>query len=144
MTEWIEAWFHPERAGTGLPDPGVMTVKQMPVVAGLVLAEVSTVMGAAACCLLRTVARRLKGGRRQEAMCWGAHAALEAPRQQHHAPSAHTPAARPCPCPCLPCLQVLLSNALGRKVYNLRQSINNVAAGILTLILLGELVLSGC
>ena len=103
MTEWIEAWFHPERAGTGLPDPGVMTVKQMPVVAGLVLAEVSTVMGAAACCLLRTVARRLKGGRRQEAMCWGAHAALEAPRQQHHAPSAHTPAARPCPClPALP------------------------------------------
>ena len=41
--EWIEARFHPERAGTGLPDPGVMTVKQMPVVACLVLAEVSTV-----------------------------------------------------------------------------------------------------
>ena len=60
----------------------------------------------------------------------------------HHLPTHPLPAPAPAPA-CLPCLQVLLSNALGRKVYNLRQSINNVAAGILTLILLGELVLSG-
>ena len=34
--------------------------------------------------------------------------------------------------------EAVLSVALGRKVYNLRQSISNVAAGMLTLVVLGE------
>jgi hypothetical protein len=82
----------------------------------------------------------LEGEHFQEAVCWGD---VRMPLCRHRGSTAHPHPHTRCLHPPAPAgLQVLLSNALGRKVYNLRQSINNVAAGILTLILLGELALS--
>jgi hypothetical protein len=71
MIDWLQLWFHPERAtpGEGVPD---LISAALPMWAGLITTE------------------------------------------------------------------LLVSNALGKKRYNLRQSISNLSAGLLALMFMGE------